>query len=217
MGYTLVYLDREKSYQEMLKSYNINLSIKDIALAYHLADKFFMREHPGLLGKNRELFMDDYHRVLNRNLGVQFIEEMAASSVIKPEWKAFPETLSELKKLKNAGFQVGLISNWNDTARDVLQQTGIINLLDHVVVSSEVGIEKPDEGIFLHAFQQASVSPEDCIYVGDNYYDDVVGSRKVGMDSILINPFGRQGIEELEGVESIENIKDLFQKVIVSV
>lgn len=176
-----------------------------------------MREYPGLLGKKRELFMYDYHRILHRYLGIDPIEELLVSTDNKPEWKSYPDTLNTLKKLKDTGFQVGLISNWNDTARDVLQQTGIINILDHVVISSEVGIEKPDERIFLHAFQQAGVSPEDCLYVGDNYYDDVVGSAKVGMDSILINPYGRKGIEELEGVESIENIKDLFQKVTLPV
>ncbi|WP_255637607.1 HAD family hydrolase [Virgibacillus sp. AGTR] len=213
LGYTLVYLNREELYQQLLKNHGITLPLEDIALAYHLADKYFMREHPGLLGKKRELFMHDYHHILHSYLGIAPMEETQPITNKKPEWRVFPETLSILKQLKNTGYQVGLISNWNNTAREVLQQTGIIHYLDHVVISSEVGIEKPDERIFQHACQQAGVSPEESLYVGDNYYDDVIGSHKVGMDCVLINPYERKGIEELKNVDPIANIKDLFQKV----
>ncbi|MFC4402545.1 HAD family hydrolase [Gracilibacillus xinjiangensis] len=219
LGYTLVYLNREKKYQELLEDFGVKLPIANIALAYHLADKYFMREHPGLLGKKRELFMLEYHRTLHNYLGIDPIEEMlhpdGKAETGKPDWRAFPDTLVTLQKLKEAGFQVGLISNWDNTAREVLKQTGIVHYLDNTVISSEIGIEKPDEQIFLHAFQEAGVSPEECLYVGDNYYDDVVGSKKVGMDSILINPYGNKGIEELSNVETISNVKDLYEKVTV--
>ncbi|WP_067725812.1 HAD family hydrolase [Oceanobacillus damuensis] len=215
LGYTLVHLNREEVYQERLKDFGIEKSLDEIALAYHLTDKYFMREHPGLLGKDRKQYAAYYQGKLNTYLGleVDLIDESETSKfnqTVKVEWKAFHATLQTLMQLKESGIGVGLISNWNHTARKVLMENKILPLLDHVVISSELEIEKPDERIFVHAFRQSGVSPEKSLYIGDNYYDDVVGSRKVGMDSILINPFERSGIEELSNdIHTISNIKDL--------
>ena len=219
LGYTLVYLNREEAYQERLNNAGVSKSIEEIALAYHLTDKYFMREHPGLLGKDRKHYAEVYHTKLHTYLGLeanqlQFDDVMKFESSIKVEWKAFQTTLATLKQLKEMGIGVGLISNWNHTAKDVLTKNEILPLLDHVVISSELEIEKPDERIFQHAFKLSSVSPEKSLYIGDNYYDDVVGSRKVGMDSILINPFERIGIEELANdIPTMANVEQLIPKL----
>ena len=215
LGYTLVYLNREEKFQEVLQAHGINRSIEEIKLAYHLADKYFMREHPGLLGKDRKYYAEQYQAKLNSYLGIigmfdKDIRNIQTKTTVS--WRAFPDTIRTLQELKRMGIGVGLISNWNDTARQVLQENNIFPLLDHVVISSELQIEKPDRRIFEHAIELAGISPERSLYIGDNYYDDVVGSRKVGMDSILINPFGWIGIEELasEDVTIISNVKELL-------
>lgn len=212
LGYTLVHLNREEAYRKVLKESGIEKTVDEIALAYHLADKYFMREHPGLLGKKRENYRSVYQGKLNSFLDLdENLESEAFDPRNKVRWHAFPETLSTLSELKSKGIGVGLISNWNDTARDVLKETNIISYLDHVVISSELGIEKPDERIFHYALEQSGVSPKNSLYIGDNYYDDVVGSRQLGMDSILINPFERIGIEELDSdVCVISNVKELI-------
>lgn len=216
LGYTLVHLNREEVYREVLQQSGIEKTTEEIALAYHLTDKYFMREHPGLLGKKRE----NYHIVYQGKLH-QFLrlEKEQTERLIKNKfmprnevrWNAFAKTIETLKELKSQGVGVGLISNWNDTARNVLKENHILPLLDHVVISSELGIEKPDERIFQHALEQNGVAPEKSLYIGDNYYDDVIGSKKVGMDSILINPFDRVGIEELDQqIFVISNIENLI-------
>lgn len=216
LGYTLVYVKREESYQKRLKQFGVDVSLEDLRIAFHLTDKKFMREFPGLLGKKRELYANSYYEILHNylhldiNVNKDELIEPEDSSNPKGHWQVFKDTLPVLQRLKEKRFGIGLISNWNDTAREVLQETGIISYLDHVVISSEVNIEKPDERIFNIALEQAGIPAKECLYVGDNYYDDVVGSRKVGMKSILINPFGKKGIEELEGVQVISNINELL-------
>jgi FMN phosphatase YigB (HAD superfamily) len=59
----------------------------------------------------------------------------------------------------------------------------------------------------------AGVKPEECLFVGDNYYDDILGSRKVKMQSILINPYDNKGIEELTNIDTISNISKLPQYI----
>ena len=49
-----------------------------------------------------------------------------------------------------------------------------------------------------------------CIYVGDNYYDDAVGSRKVGMPALIINRFGLLGTEEITDCPLISDMSEVF-------
>ena len=94
--------------------------------------------------------------------------------------------------------RTGLISNWDPSCRSVLEQNGLTPFLDPIVVSSEVGVEKPDRRIFEKALELSGEDPRNCLYVGDNYYDDGVGASQVGMAFCILNPPDRLGIPELE-------------------
>ena len=48
-----------------------------------------------------------------------------------------------LAMLKNDSKKVGLISNWDMTARNVLKVNELYDFFDEIVISSEVNIEKP--------------------------------------------------------------------------
>jgi len=216
LGYTLVYSKREKVFQAFLRQNGDERSEDEIARAYHLADKLFMRAYPGVLGGSAETFLPWYMGVLNHQLHVKhdLIAQCEALRRLRvqmvEDWEPFPFTLDVLNQLKRNGYGIGLISNWDRTAANVLDRTGIKPLLDHVVVSSEVGIEKPDRRIFELALEQTRLSPTECLYVGDNYYDDVVGSAKVRMDCLLLNRFGRLGIEEIEHDAIASSIQDVL-------
>lgn len=197
-------------FQERLHAAGIDRPIKDITVAYHLADKYFMREFPGVLGKHFKEYANKYEELMLEYLKVQPSMKIPnEDEESKLKWTAFPETLPTLQKLKRAGFGIGLISNWDPSARDVLSQTGIDKYLDFAVISSEVKVEKPNEEIFYYGLKKADVSPEESLYIGDNYYDDVLGSQRVGMDSMLINPYGRLGIEEVKDVPIIRDVNAL--------
>lgn len=201
-------------YKEALHQAGILRSLEDLMLAFHLTDKLYMRERPGALGKKNAEVMQSYYNDLHRILDLPPINAHAISEMmnqmVRPNWHPFAATLPTLTKLKEEGIGVGLISNWDHTAREVMINTGIYPLLDEVIISAEVGFEKPDERIFQHALARINASATECLYVGDNYYDDVIGSQKLGIPSILINPFDRQGIEELPAIPVISNISELL-------
>jgi putative hydrolase of the HAD superfamily len=104
---------------------------------------------------------------------------------------------------------MGVISNWDESAREILRIHGLERFFEHLIISSEVGWEKPHVEIFEKALQVAGVEPDECVYVGDNYYDDAVGSRKAGMEAIIVNRFGTLGIEELENCPVIPDVREL--------
>lgn len=93
-----------------------------------------------------------------------------------------------LQTLKKKGYIVGLISNtWSrPLVHEELEAGGITGLFDTVVLSSETGIRKPDEKIFLDALDGFNLKPENAAYVGDQPNRDVAGPKKAGYGLSII-------------------------------
>jgi putative hydrolase of the HAD superfamily len=80
-------------------------------------------------------------------------------------------------------FQLGVISNNFGNTQGWCDEYGLSPLLDVVVDSTVVGISKPDPRVFQIALSELKVSPEETIYVGDTFLDDIVGAKQAGMFS----------------------------------
>ena len=79
--------------------------------------------------------------------------------------------------------KTGLISNaWSDL-RDYLVREKMEDAFDHIVISAEVGVAKPEAKIFQIALKQAGVSPNEAVFV-DDFYVNIEGCEKVGIKGI---------------------------------
>ena len=101
-------------------------------------------------------------------------------------WKLYPETLGVLKELKEQGFELGIISNFDTRLFNVLRSLGITDLLNTVTISSLAHAAKPAPWIFRLALEKHAVDPEEAAHVGDSIRDDVEGARQAGLCGILI-------------------------------
>lgn len=205
-------------YQKVLRQFNIEKTIGELALAFHLTDKLFMRDYAGVLEKNAKVFFPWYIGVLHYHLQLELdieqvlkVHKQMKKAGHLPRWRPFPATHRTLRTLKQSGYTLGLISNWDGSARDVMQKNNLTGYFQHLIISSEAGVSKPDHRIFELALQSAKVAPEECLYVGDNYYDDVQGSRKAGIRCLLVNRFGRKGIEEIDYPHVISDVANIFR------
>jgi putative hydrolase of the HAD superfamily len=81
-----------------------------------------------------------------------------------------------------------------------------------VVVNSEMaGVKKPNKIIFHYALDQAQVSAEHTIMIGDSLTADVLGALNVGMDAILFNYHKETEVAEgIKVVHSLLEIKSLL-------
>jgi len=85
-------------------------------------------------------------------------------------------------------FIVGVISNsLPDVQYRKLEAMGLREVFSCIVLSEEIGIRKPDPGIFHHAASLLRLQPSECLYVGDSYANDVVGSKNSGMLACWLN------------------------------
>lgn len=109
-------------------------------------------------------------------------------SEYRPE-SIVPEDVREtLTKLKEAGYILAVLSNRDKPFVDVLESHRIIEFFHFSLAGGEVNSYKPDTGLFEEALKRANITPQEAVYVGDNYYADVVGSRRAGLTPVLYDP-----------------------------
>jgi FMN phosphatase YigB (HAD superfamily) len=102
-----------------------------------------------------------------------------------------PARLPEaLQTLKAGGFKLGVLSNRTQTFMAELDELGLSPYLDFAMAAGEVNLWKPDPGVFAHALKRVNSAPSEAVYVGDNYFADVVGARGAGLRPILFDPHG---------------------------
>ena len=63
---------------------------------------------------------------------------------------------------------------------------------EHVFISGELGVAKPDRGIFDQAAKRLGVQPEDTCYVGDSFDNDIAGAKRAGWKAVWYNHRGHQ-------------------------
>lgn len=102
-----------------------------------------------------------------------------------------PEQLVEaLQTLKAAGFTLGVLSNRARPFGSELEALGLTPYLEFAMAAGEVNLWKPDPAVFHHALAKARATPQESVYIGDNYFADVVGARRAGLRPILFDPRG---------------------------
>jgi HAD superfamily hydrolase (TIGR01549 family) len=93
-----------------------------------------------------------------------------------------------LDRLKAAGYGVGLLTNRSKPVDEYLAGTGLDKHLDFWVTSGVVGTWKPGPEIFYYTLGVAASVPAKAVYIGDNYYADVVGAERASIQPVLIDP-----------------------------
>jgi putative hydrolase of the HAD superfamily len=89
--------------------------------------------------------------------------------------------LSTLDALRLAGWRIGLVSNVTAETPERWRETKLPPYFDAVAFSSELGVAKPDPGIYLAACDKLAVPPAQCVYVGDGADDELAGAAALGM------------------------------------
>ncbi len=100
------------------------------------------------------------------------------------KWQLFPDTLPCIANL--FPLKLGLITNGYENQRRKLEVEELHKKFGIVVISSEVGMAKPDPRIFKMACAALGVLPSEAIYVGDLYDLDVQGSRSAGLQPVWL-------------------------------
>ncbi|WNQ12615.1 HAD-IA family hydrolase [Paenibacillus aurantius] len=116
------------------------------------------------------------------------------------QYQLFEDVEESLEAFSKRGLRLGVISNFAPTLRHILEAKGILSYFDPVIVSTEVGIEKPNPSIFRLALEEAGLEAKDVLYIGDHEHNDLWAPAQVGIDAVKIK---RYDYMEGEGIRSL--------------
>ena len=138
------------------------------------------------------------------------IEALKFFGLDKPAWHRedevpYPEAEEILKYLKNLGYKLGVIANQSFGTAERLNQWTLLQYIDVVAASAELGVAKPDSAIFQKAFEIAGCTAEEAVMIGDRLDNDIVPAKNLGMRTVWV----KQGFNAYQDITLIDNLLEL--------
>jgi len=240
-GTLLIYNDNPKAWADWvstfyncLKNHGLKLSIESFAIK---CDSFFGKNEPSPQNDGLTIYERRIQRLckeLKLNLNNNELRFTANSCI--NAWHEYisldPETIPVLKEFKK-NKKIALISNFDYPPHiySVLLDMNLYRYFDSIVISGEVGVKKPDPGIFTIALEQTNLQNDEIVYIGDAP-EDIQGAKAAGIHPILIqraqldqdrlitdywadqeSPNDYQFNSIFKDVEKISSLKELFNVV----
>jgi len=187
---TLIHLPRGVGfhYAEVAERHGVSYSLEAFDRAFALA----WRAMPRRISTGSRRLDDDrgwWRQLVDRTLDTMEVPPFGRAAYFNDlyteftrpgVWELYPEVPSVLETL-GSRFSLGIISNFDSRLRTILEQFGLLSRFEPIVLSSEVGIDKPDGAIFITAVERLGLKPAEVCYVGDDPKVDWEGAEKVGM------------------------------------
>lgn len=150
---------------------------------------FVAREFPLAMAELRPLRVGDPHWRAYFAAVIERCTKCAAPELVNELYEHFAKgdawLLAEgardcIAALHDAGLKVGVLSNWDVRLRRILDDLGVTPLVDAVLVSAEIGVDKPDRRAFVAVCTGFGIQARELLHLGDDPEVDVEGARAAG-------------------------------------
>ena len=211
---------------EFLRGQGVNIDQHDHLLGMrweysYWADSPDLREDIVAHSMDTDKFWVEYtkRRLLALKLSMEQSTELAPkvslhmAEMYKPE-SIVPEDVQRvLPQLKQAGYMMAVISNRDKPFQETLDSHGLSEYFDFSLAGGEVDIYKPHPGIFEHGLRRANVRARETVYVGDNYFADVIGARRAGLQPVLVDPNGIFADADCTKIKSFDELISVIEAI----
>ena len=145
----------------------------------------------------REQLRTDRFAMPLQEAGVPEMEAIELSARFDPLYLDFlarekalvPGAIALLERLRTEGVTIGILSNgFKEVQFKKLDNTGLMPYIDIVVLSDDIGVNKPDIRLYRHAMERTGISdPEAHLMIGDNPSTDIAGALAAGWHAMLLS------------------------------
>lgn len=122
---------------------------------------------------------------------------------------AMADARDVLETLKARQIAVGIVTNGrSDLQRSVITALGFDALVSAIVISEEVGVRKPQHGIFEIALKKLGVRAAETMFVGDDQIADIEGALNAGLYPVAFNCAASEGIAKVNALTEVLRVID---------
>lgn len=90
-------------------------------------------------------------------------------------------------------YELHIISNgFKETTLTKMSGSGLNSYFKNVIISEDVGVNKPDKAVFQYALDKAQAEIQESIMIGDSLEADIYGAQNFGMQAIFFNPLKKE-------------------------
>jgi putative hydrolase of the HAD superfamily len=194
--------------RRLLREAGFEVTEEQAAAGFMAEIAYYLDHH--LDGSDRqrlERLRDRCAEELRKAIGVPGLDHANARRAMLGalEFTAYPDVLPALGELRGRGVTLVVASNWDCSLSDWLRPPGILELVDGVVTSAEVGAAKPSPRVFERALAVAGVEAGEALHVGDKVDNDLEGAAAAGVRGVLVQRDGQPPA----GVEAIRSLSEL--------
>lgn len=179
-------------YAEVAAQHGIAANAAELESRFRSA---FQRLRPKTVGAISEATEQEFWKVLTREVFAGVADAGAFDEMFPELWNTFADprrwravngAIETLSNLRGRGFHLAVLSNFDSRLHPVLGGLGFTALLDGVFISAEVGVAKPETGIFDHAARALKLEGSQLLHVGDNPIADGAGAIEAGWSVALV-------------------------------
>jgi len=179
--------DTFEAYLNAYKPYNLELWGKygrgEVTKEYLQFERFYrllLKEfRPDTPDSIQRLFADK--ETLAHELGKAFLNLTNRYFCLLPEADRVVRYLA-------AKYPLTIVSNgFKEVQYYKFEHSGLKDCFTHTLISEEVGINKPQPGIFRIALERNGITADEAVMIGDSYTSDIAGAKAAGIDQIWLH------------------------------
>lgn len=138
------------------------------------------------------------------------LPELVAAARTSSNWCIVPPGTRETLLALQRDYRLGIISNSDGGMPDLFRRLELADCFETMIDSGNVGFQKPHPEIFRAALREINLPANESVYVGDVYSIDYTGARAVGMQAILMDPYGTYAQNGVPRITRLEELAPLL-------
>ena len=194
--------------RRLLRESGFEVSVERAAAGFAAEIAYYLDHHlDGSDPERLERLRDRCAEELRRALDIPGLDHATARRAMlgSLEFTPYPDVLPALAELRRLGLRLVVASNWDCSLPGWLESAGVLELVDGVVTSAEVGAAKPSPRVFQRALSVAGVEAGEALHVGDTADNDLKGAAAAGVRGVLL----QRGGDPPPGAETIRSLREL--------
>ena len=205
----------ELSFKKIFKKYTITINFEKFIEAYiPINFKYWKLYRNGEISKEflRYNRLKEVFNLFDYEIDDKIIDKISHDYIeFLPENNKLMDGAIEILEYLKPKYRLFIITNGFREVQDKkLKNSKIKHYFEAIYDSESVGVKKPDPKIFEHALKDSESNPKESLMVGDNYEADVLGAKKLRINTLHFVAHGEEIHNKNETIFKLIELKSIL-------